>query len=122
MKHKGKKDHCDTCEYQATTKRSLTQHKQLIHEDIHTCGCDSCAYQASRRGSLSQHRQSKHEEKKYPYDSCNYQASERRTPYEAHHRNEKFICKECDFQASYIILNKATAIATSGFEISLWLM
>jgi hypothetical protein len=64
----------------------------------------------------------KHEGKKYPCDSCDYQALERRTPYEAHHRNEKFICKECDLQASYTILNKASAIATCGYEISLWLM
>ena len=56
---------------------------------------------------------------KYPYDPCDYQASERRTPYEAHLRNETFICKECELQASYTILKKASAIATSGYEISL---
>jgi hypothetical protein len=54
-----------------TTNRNLTTHKQSRHEGK-KYPCDSCDYQATERGHITTHKQSKHEGKKYP---CDYQAT-----------------------------------------------
>ena len=49
----GKKYPCDSCEYQATTKGSLTTHKNKIHEVKKY----PCYLQGTTRGNLSTHKQ-----------------------------------------------------------------
>jgi predicted RNA-binding Zn-ribbon protein involved in translation (DUF1610 family) len=59
-------------------KENLTSHKQSRHKSK-KYPCDSCKYQANDRRNLTKHKQSKHEGKKYPCDSCDYQATRRGT-------------------------------------------
>ena len=51
---------CGQCEYQATTKGNLDQHRRSVHEGI-KYPCGQCEYQATRKSSLDQHKRSVHE-------------------------------------------------------------
>ena len=39
--------------------------------------CDQCDYKATRKGHLLNHRKSRHEGVKFPCDQCDYKATER---------------------------------------------
>ena len=49
--HEGVKYPCWQCDNQATTKGSLAQHKQVVHEGIKKCG-----HQSISKGDLAQHK------------------------------------------------------------------
>ena len=51
---------CGQCDYQATRKGSLGQHKRSGHERI-KYPCEQCEYQATSKGNLEQDRMSVHE-------------------------------------------------------------
>ena len=57
-------------------KRSLTLHKQSLHEGK-KYSCSSCDYQAIQKSHLKPHQQAVHEGKNYPCGSCDYQATHR---------------------------------------------
>jgi hypothetical protein len=50
-KHEGNRFHCNSCEYQATKKGSLTKHYESIHEG-RKYRCDSCNHHAAHISSL----------------------------------------------------------------------
>ena len=45
---------CGQCEYQATQKGNLVQHRRSAHEGI-KYSCGKCVYQATRKVNLYQH-------------------------------------------------------------------
>ena len=71
---------CDQREYKPKNKNGrLTKDKQSRHGGK-KYPFDSCDYQATGKASLSQHKQSRHEGKMYPCASCDYQAGEKGSP------------------------------------------
>ena len=51
---------CEYCDHKATTKRSLRQHVQSIHNEFKH-SCEYCDYKATTKSSLCQHVQSIHD-------------------------------------------------------------
>ena len=84
---------CSQCEYQATTKDSLTKPNQSIHEGK-KYRCSQCNSVFTMKGSLTIHQQSMHEGKKYPCSQCNSQFSQKANLYtheQSAHKEKKWI-------------------------------
>ena len=65
---------CEQCEYMATRKESLDQHKISVHEGI-KYHCVQCGHQAISKSNLTQHKRSAHEGIEYPCRQREYQAT-----------------------------------------------
>ena len=68
-------ENSDQCDYVATRRRHLKQHKESKHEGVRY-PCDECEYVANRAGHLKRHQESKHEGVRYPCDECEYVATQ----------------------------------------------
>ena len=56
-------------DHQANSKRSLTQHKRVVHLEV-KYSCGQCVKQFSERGKVERHQRAVHEGVKYPCMQC----------------------------------------------------
>ena len=92
------------CDYQATTKYNLTQHKQSVHYSI-KYSCIICGLKVSRQSNLSHHIKSKHSsESEYHFcASCNKQflsKSALSNHTRLAHQGITYICDICPFKTT----------------------
>ena len=66
--------HCNLCEYVATQRGHLKQHKLHRHE-ARTFQCELCDHAAPTKRTLKQHKEIKHEGLTFPCDQCNLSPS-----------------------------------------------
>ena len=66
---------CQQCEYQATQKVNLVQHRRSVHDRIKY----PCEYQATSKGHLDKHRRAVHVGIKYPCWQCQHEATSKRS-------------------------------------------
>ena len=59
--HEEVKFPCRQCNFQATTKGSLAEHKRAVHEGV-KYPCGQCNHRAKSKGDLAQHKTAVHEE------------------------------------------------------------
>ena len=74
--HEGIKFPCDYCEKEYPRVTSLQVHIRTVHYG-ETLTCDICSKIFARKGSLQRHIQSTHEGIRYPCNQCDYQASDK---------------------------------------------
>lgn len=65
---------CEQCDYNSSTKRSLSQHVHSRHEGK-IYSCDHCYYKATGKSSLCQHMQSIHDKVKYSCEHCEFKTN-----------------------------------------------
>ena len=72
--HEESKYSCGWCEYQATTKGSLDQHRRSVHEEM-KYPCGQYEHHAMSEYDIEKHRKWVHEAMKYPCEQCEYEAT-----------------------------------------------
>ena len=73
-KHEGVRYPCDSCDYKATKKSNLKQHKENIYKGVRYA-CDSCDYNATTTDNLKKHKDFMHKGIRYSCDLCDYTAT-----------------------------------------------
>ena len=84
------KYNCNSCDYKATWKDSITKHKKSVHEGK-KYQCKDCSSLFTQKSSLPTHQQFVHMVKKYPCKICSYQASQK--GHLKKHKNTVHKCK-----------------------------
>jgi predicted RNA-binding Zn-ribbon protein involved in translation (DUF1610 family) len=96
-----KKLKCDKCDFTATKKGSLTEHKRTEHGAL-TFKCDQCSYEVSKDKYLTAHNESRHQGIRHECDKCDFKASRKSTL--VHHKQVRHEgkwkkCENCDYKA-----------------------
>jgi len=67
---------CDKCPFTSRDRKTLYNHKRVIHEG-RTYNCTQCSFKGKRNGQLIIHRQLIHEDIIYHCDQCNFESKAR---------------------------------------------
>ena len=93
---------CDQCSYEASQDKYLTVHKEYRHQGIMN-ECDKCDFKAAWKNTLIQHKQVRHEGKWKKCENCDYKAATRsglNMHIMAKHKGVRYFCDQCDHVAT----------------------
>ena len=94
--------HCNQCEYVATQRGHLKQHKLHRHE-ARTFQCEFCDHATPTKRTLKQHKEIKHEGLTFPCDQCNLSPSTMSSL--LRHKRRKHVlhrCLDCGYKCRSI--------------------
>ena len=57
--------------------KNLRIHIEYVHDGKKKYPCDKCNYQATRKDTLKNHKDTVHEGRKYPCGLCDFQATQK---------------------------------------------
>ena len=104
---------CDLCDYSATRKQGLGQHRKAVHLDLQF-ECQECYFKTSREYRLSEHQLIEHEGERYSCDEDNCSWTGRSTNGLQDHKTNNHTlqaqkhCLKCDY-----VTNKSVKHLTS---------
>ena len=101
-KHEGIRFECNECGKMLSSKQRLENHYSFFHNGISLkCSEESCNMKFSHKDSLNRHTEAVHRDIRYPCSECDYQAksiSYLKNHVKTIHEGVRYECKECENQ------------------------
>ena len=95
---------CNQCGYMATSKGSLTQHIQYIHDTEKKYNCTECEFKSKQKNDLKRHVDTVHNGEKHFFCSeCGFQTGKKsnlKVHIESVHEGKRHFCNQCGYQAT----------------------